>query len=583
MVVWNLNNIYDVSKTDEIIAELEKKVEQFTNIRSELKSDLPVKRFFEILSSIEEMLLISQKIGGYASLKFSEDTGSSENNYLYARMSKLGSEISNKILFFDLWFKSLSDEDAQKYLDSANKYHYYLSQIRSFKKYALKEKEEQIINLKDLTGSEVLTKLYDVITNKFIFDWKDSKTGEDKKISQAELLQNVHSDSPKERKLTYETLLNKYVEFKQELSELYQGIVLDWYNENVSIRKFESPISVRNLSNDVSDKIVNTLFKVTRKNISLFHDYFKVKAKLVGLEKLKRFDIYAPLKKIEKDYTFDESKKLVLDTYKEFSDVAHSYAKEVFDKENIHTDLTPGKRSGAFCYTIEKDMTPYVLQNYTGKIKDVFTMMHELGHAIHGRSSREQTQFTFHSSLPMAETASIFAETLLFNKLLNECSKDEKMSLLGESLDSHYASIVRQIYFVLFEVEAHTLISKGCTSDELNELYFALLKEQFGDSVEVPEIFKNEWMYIPHMFHTPFYCYAYGFGNLLALSLYGLYVQEGDVFVDKYMKLLAAGGSDSAENLFRDIMGIDISDEAFWQKGFDLIKEQLNSLEELVE
>jgi oligoendopeptidase F len=209
-------------------------------------------------------------------------------------------------------------------------------------------------------------------------------------------------------------------------------------------------------------------------------------------------------------------------------------------------------------------------------------MMHEFGHGIHGRAAKEQSQFTYHSALPMAETASIFGETLLEKRMLKEASLDEKKQILIKSLDDKYASIIRQAYFVIFEVKAHEVINKGATIEELNKLYFETLKDQFNDAVELPDIFQHEWKYIPHIYHTPFYCYAYAFGNLMALSLYKTYEQQGKEFVDKYMSLLSAGGSDSPFNIVKDNLGLDITEEEFWQKAFDLIKEEVEELKKLI-
>ena len=208
-------------------------------------------------------------------------------------------------------------------------------------------------------------------------------------------------------------------------------------------------------------------------------------------------------------------------------------------------------------------------------------MMHELGHAIHGRAARKQTQFTFHSALPMAELASIFGETLLEKKIMKQATPKEKKSLLIQSLDNKYASIIRQAYFVIFEQKAHKEIANGATIQQLNSLYLENLKKQFGNSIEIPQIFQHEWKYIPHIYYSPFYCYAYAFGNLLGLSLYSMYKKQGKEFIDKYIKILSMGGSDSPQNIL-NILNIDISDPKFWQGGFDLIDKELQELKKLI-
>ncbi|MFP4401497.1 MAG: M3 family metallopeptidase, partial [Candidatus Woesearchaeota archaeon] len=490
MVTWDLEQIYPFKDTEKLISELKRKADDFVKYRDELDPKMSAERFMDLLREFEKMSVLSNKLNAYASLSLSEDTSDSEKNMHVARISELDSDISNKLMFFDLWFKSLSDKDAKRYIDNAGKYSYFLKKIRQFKKFTLSEKEEKIINIKDLTGSEVLVRLYDLVANKFKYRWGK------KEITQSELTKHVKSSKEEERKKAYDLLLGRYKEHEALLGELYKNIILDWKNENIKLRGFEKPISPRNLSNDVDDKTVDALLDVTRKNIRIYHEYFRLKAKLIKKKKLERYDIYAPATKSAKKYNYQESKKIVLDAYRSFSDQAYEYAKEIFDKNHVHSELKAGKQGGAFCSSVTKDMPPYILLNFTGVLNDVFTMMHEFGHGIHSRAARNQTQFTFHSSLPMAETASIFGETLLGYKLLSESEKIEKIALLVNSLDSHYASIIRQAYFVIFEKDAHDLIAKGCTVDDLNKLYYDNLKEQFGSSINVPKIFSHEWKYI---------------------------------------------------------------------------------------
>jgi len=576
MVKWNLSEIYNFEDTDKILAKIKRKVKKAKSFRKELKNSLNEKRFMEILKELESIGTLSAKLSGYASLWLTEKTDSSERNTHDAKISQALTELGNELIFFGLWFKELNQKDADRFIKSSGKYAYHLKSVRQFKKYTLKENEEQIINIKDLTGDESITRFYDIITNSFLFDF------EGKKVTQADIVTYVRHPSAKKRELAYKNLLKKYKENDAILGEIYKSLVQSWVNENVGIRKFKSPISARNLGNDIDDKIVDTMLNVVRKNIPIFHEYFKLKAKLLGYKKLSRFHIYAPIKKSETKYTYKEGKDLVLNTYKEFSELAHTYAKEIFDLKHFDSEVKQGKQNGAFCSSISKNIAPYILQSYNGKISDVFTMMHEFGHGIHGRAARDQTEFTFHSSTPMAETASIFGETLLEKKMLKQSNKKDKISILMRSLDDKYASIIRQAYIVVFEKLIYDKINQGCTIEEINKYYLENLKEQFGNSVEIPDIFQHEWKYILHFFHYPFYCYSYAFGNLLALSFYGIYEEQGEKFVDNYMNVLAAGGSDSPQNIIKKELGLNITKELFWQKAFDLIRKDLNELKKLV-
>jgi oligoendopeptidase F len=269
----------------------------------------------------------------------------------------------------------------------------------------------------------------------------------------------------------------------------------------------------------------------------------------------------------------------VLDAYQGFSPKLAGLVRRVIDERHLDARLQPGKLSGAYCYSIVPGMTPYVLLNYTGEARDVATLAHELGHAVHGMLAADHSVFTFHSTLPLAETASVFGERILSDALLaQETRKSVKQGLLISQLDDIYATVIRQAYFVLFENVAHEMIAKGATAKDLSGAYLDTLRRQFGRAVPVSDEFRWEWLSIPHIFGSPFYCYAYSFGNLLVLALYRQYQQQGQAFVPKYLDLLAAGGSEKPDTILRKV-GVDIRSPAFWQSGFDTIAELVRELE----
>jgi len=353
----------------------------------------------------------------------------------------------------------------------------------------------------------------------------------------------------------------------------------------MTIRGYTSPISVRNLSNDVTDKSVKTMLDVVRANNKLFREYFKVKYEINkknGDEyEFSRYHIYAPFKtELKEKYSYAKSKEIVLEAYKEFHPKFYEKAKEIFDANHVHSHPQLNKRSGAFCYGISPKDTAYILLNHSDTLMDVFTMIHEFGHGIHDELSRKQTSFNFHPPLVTAETASIFSEMMLSEKMLNASKSDkEKIYLLIRSIDHEWASIIRQAYFLYFEEFAHDNIHKGITKEELDEKYYELLKEQFGD-MEIPEEFKEEWNYIPHIHASPFYVYAYAWGNLFVLALFDMYKKEGEPFKEKYIKFLEAGGSKSPADLMKEL-GVDPEDKEFWQRGFNIISEQIEQLKDL--
>lgn len=294
---------------------------------------------------------------------------------------------------------------------------------------------------------------------------------------------------------------------------------------------------------------------------------------------MSRYHLYAPHRKEARKYRYADAVTMVLEAYRSFSPQLADLAEQVFRERHIDGPSRPGKLGGAYCYSVEPGMTPYVMLNYTGEARDIATMAHELGHAIHGMLARDHSIFTFHATLPLAETASVFGERILSDALMSqERNKSVQQGLLVSQLDDLYATVLRQAYFVRFEKLAHHMIADGATGDQLAKAYLRELRQQFGKSVKVPEEFQWEWLTIPHLFSSPFYCYAYSFGNLLVLALYGMYKQQGSAFVPKYLALLSTGGSQPPQGILK-AFGVDLTSPDFWQSGFDTIQEMVEQLE----
>ncbi len=581
---WDLSELAKNPKSQAFqkqIKELENQAKKFEKIKLKLHPKMSSKKFMSILNEVEGISEKMSKIGGYASLSYSSDTQSDEATSLMTMMSKLGSEISNKILFFDLWWKTQVDEkNAKRLIKDSGELTEYLAHKRLFAKYALSEPEERIINTLDVTGISALVKLYDKITNAYEYKMKiGNKT---KKMTREELTNYVRSTSPKIRETAYKTILTKYTENKGVIGEIYQNIVLNWRDEGIEIRGYESPISMRNIGNNVDDKTIESLLAVCKRNSPVFQKFFVQKAKMLKIKKLRRYDIYAPAAANikEKNYSYNKSVKLVFESLGKFSETLEKFARKVFNENHIDSSIRQGKRDGAFCSTLTPKITPYVLVNFTGKSRDVFTLAHELGHAVHSQAAQDRSILVQDAPLPLAETASTFSELLLYDNLSDKISDDEKKIMLSEKIDDLYATIMRQSFFTIFEVDAHKQIGEGTTVDEISKTYLQNLKVQFGNSVNLSEDFAIEWSCIPHFYHTPFYCYSYSFGNLLALSLFQRYKKEGKDFVPAYIEILAAGGSKKPEKLLSEY-GFDIRSPKFWQEGFDYVDEQVKALSSL--
>ena len=579
---WDLTQLFPGFDSPELqgaFENVEEQVASFEGVRGKLNPEIDPETFLTIVRASEEATRVVNRTYAFAGLAFAADTQDQNAQSLVGRVQQFVAEIQNRTLFFSLWWKDLDEANAERLLNASGDYRYYLEAIRKFQPYTLSEAEEKVINLKDVTGSNALVNLYDAITNRYVF--KLEVNGEVRELTRAELQPYIQGPDADLRARAYQELYRVYGEDGNVLGQMYQTRARDWHNENILLRKFSSPISVRNLANDIPDEAVDVLMDVTRKNAVIFQRYFKLKAKQLGIEKLRRYDIYAPLAKSDKAFEFGDAAQMVLESFRAFEPRVGELAQRVFDEDRLDSEVRKGKQGGAFCAAINPEDTPYVLMNYTGRARDVATLAHELGHAIHAMLASEHTAFTFHSSLPLAETASTFGEIMLTEKLLSEETDEAvRRDILFKQMDDAFATVLRQIYFAMFEREAHEMIQKNASTDELSAAYLENLKQQFGDSVDISDEFKWEWVSIPHIYHVPFYVYAYAFGQLLVFSLYQQYRAEGESFKPRYLKILSAGGSEAPEKILADA-GIDIRSADFWQGGFDVLSRMVDELEKL--
>jgi oligoendopeptidase F len=579
---WNLGELYpgfDSPDLQVAFDNVEEQVMSFEGIRGKLQPDLDANLFMEFVRASESIARTINKIYAFTGLSFSSDTQDQIAQTYMARVQQFAAEMQNRTLFFSLWWKELDDRNAERLMNSADGYRYYLEEMRHFKPHTLSEVEEKVVNIKDVTGSNALNTLYEAITNRYVF--KLEVDGEIKELTRGQLTAYVQGPDSGLRAKAYQELYRVYGADATILGQMYQTLARDWHNENIGLRKFSSPMAVRNLQNDIPNEAVDALLEVARRNAKIFQRYFKLKAKHLGIDRLRRYDIYAPIANSDKKFEYDSATQMVFDSFNTFDPQLAEMAQRVFDQEHVDSEVRKGKRDGAFCWSVLPDMTPYVLLNYQGRARDVATMAHELGHAIHAMLASHHNTFTFHSSLPLAETASTFGEMMLTDKLLAE-EKDESVrrDLLFKQVDDAYATIMRQSYFAMYEKQAHEMIQKNASVNDLAAAYMDNLKEQFGDAVELSDEFQWEWVSIPHIFHTPFYVYAYAFGQLLVFSLYQQFKTEGEAFKPKYLKILSAGGSEAPAKILGEA-GIDIRSAKFWQGGFDVLDKLVGELEKL--
>ena len=579
---WSLDALYPSHDGHEIqsaFKELEGQTVEFEKKRPQLSAKISQAELRSIIQALESIYRIGYRVASYAELWFSADTQNQSALGMVMRTEQLISEINNRTLFFSLWWKDLPDETAKPLMEGIGDYRYWLEEMRHFKPHTLSEPEEKIINTKNVTGVSALNTLYDSLTNRYVF--KVEVDGAVKELTRGELMSLVRTPDPDLRARAYQELYRVYGDDASILGQMYQTIVRDWRNEEVTLRKHKTPLSARNLANDLPDEVIETLLETCRRNTGVFERFFKLKAKLLGMDKLRRYDIYAPVAKAEKPYAYEEAAAKVLESFSKFDPRFAQLAERVFAEDHLDSEVRKGKTGGAFCSTVNPDITPWVLLNYQGKADDVATMAHELGHAIHSMLAEQHSLFTQHANLPLAETASTFGEMMLVDQLLaEESDASVRRDLLFRQVDDAYATIQRQAFFAMFEKQAHQMVIDGASVDEISEAYMENLKTQFGDAVEVADEFKYEWVSIPHIYQVPFYVYAYAFGQLLVLALYKRFKAEGEAFKPRYIRLLSAGGSEAPMNLL-DEAGVDVRQAAFWQGGFDVLSEMVDKLEKL--
>jgi oligoendopeptidase F len=582
--IWNLSDVLPARSGKifqaSIVDTLEGLIVEFENSRDQLNDSISQDRFLNFLEQYEKIGRLRSKLSGYAYMYFSEDTRLQDARTFKARAEEIDADTANRTLFFELWWKSVSPETSARLLSDAGSFEYYLRHLLQTRPYTLPEQVEQAINLKDVTGRSALLQIYHQIRDSFIYEL--TLENAPKKLTEEKVRDLFYSPKKEERSVAYHAMMHKFEGNKDILGEIYQSLVRDWHNEGIKLRKYSTPISIRNIANDVPDRAVESLLSACKENVSLFQRYFKFKARVLNLPEMSRTDVYSPMQiESEKVYPWKEGKELVVNSFKQFDERFASMANNVFFESHIDAEPRVGKLGGAYCMSVTPDITPYVLMSYTGKPRSVATLAHELGHAIHSQLSarKNPNQLTYEPPLPLAETASVFGEMILTDAMLAEADEKTRKAILVDLINDSYATILRQAFFVLFEVEAHERISGGINVDDLCDLYLSNLTTQFGSSLAIPAEFRYEWLSIPHIYASPFYCYSYAWGNLLVLALYSAYKKQGAAaFAPGYVKMLSYGGAESPEKILGEA-GFDVTSRSFWQGGFDELSNIVSELE----
>lgn len=585
---WNLNDIIPQGRFDQLFNQVERDIETLRGSLKRYSPDIGEQRFRREMEFNERLVERLSRLSAYCSLLESTDLKSQDAKLLRARTDNLLVRYSEAVIPIHHWLKGLpvtgrqplDETNAKRLFRSVPDLSYVLEHMRFLARYTLAPGEERIMARKRVSGAGALSDLYDVLVDGFRYEFRPKGCRPKTFVTQEPLRRYFSSPKPAEREAAYRAVFEPYGQNLTALFLIYQAIVKDWVSDS-QLRKHTSPISMRNIHNQVPDAAIEALLATVERNTDLFQEFFGYKAKRLGTRRLRRYDVMAPIDRAERNVPLDKARRLVLDTFRSFAPGFADKAEQVFKARHIDTHPRPGKRSGAFCSNVAPSVLPYVLLNYTGNNSSVSTMAHELGHAIHDIYASGHTISAAGTTLPLAETASTIAEVIVFERLLETAkSAREKRALLAEKLTDAYSTIVRQAYIVKFEMEAHSHMEKGLKADDLCQTYLGLLRSHFGRAVEVSDEFRLEWAYIPHIFHTPFYCYAYSFGDLLSLALYSRYKTHGRAFVPKIERILAYGSSKSPDDILKEV-GIDMADRRFWQGSFDILKGWLEQLRRL--
>ena len=575
-----------VADFDKLLAEIEANIEIVEKWWKKLDAKMSTSEFAEFMEYDQTLEKKFSKLMYLPELMEATNQKDAQARLMKSKASDLAIKFNQTSRKIGHWLKGLSvegkenldDTNAKRLFAAIPDLEYGLNYGRMSAKHTLSQLEEEIIENKDVNGGGAISDLRALIEADLVYEM-----GKKKIKNQAELLKNVYSSDPKKREGAYRALFDKHKENIDKFFVIYQSVVKDWAFE-AKIRGYSSAIGMRNFGNHVPDGAIETLLRVCREERGVFWRYFEYKAKTLGKKRLNRFDLYAPIefKTLKpKVVKYELAKQIVLDSFGTFSPKFANMAKKVIDESHIDSHPKTNKRSGAFCATVNPKVTPYVLLNYTNSQRDVSTLAHELGHAVHSLFANHHYSSAQQANLPLSETASTLGEVIVFEHMLSkETDKAVKRQMLAEKIGDSFASILRQNYFTMFELEAHKRATTGVTADELCKLWLENLREQFGKSVMIPDIFKYEWLYVSHFFESPFYCYAYSFGELLSLSLYARYKREGKPFVPKIEAVLAAGGAMSPEKVLEKV-GVRMDDEKFWKDGFELIRGWQNELEAL--
>jgi oligoendopeptidase F len=522
------------------------------------------------------------RAGHYAALRFSTDTADPVRGALMQKAQEAETAIETTLLFFDLEWAALGDDRVEELLagDGLDFCAHHLRNVRRYREHLLSEPEEKILAEKNLTGASAWSRLFEELTSAIEVTLPGAGEQPEDRVALDVALSRLALPDREVRRTTAEAVTAALAPGLRTRAFLFNTLLADKATDD-RLRRYPGWLAARNLANEASDESVAALIDAVRDRYELARRWYRLKAKLLGVEKLADYDRMAAVTQDDVTFSYAEARELVIDCYSSFSPELGNLVGRFFAENWIDGPVRPAKRGGAFCASGVPSVHPYVLLNYTSRRRDVLTLAHELGHGVHFALAAKQGIFHQGTPLTLAETASVFGETIVFGRLLEaDSSPESRLALLAENLEGAIATVFRQVAMNRFEESVHTARrGEGELSVErFGELWADSQSEMLGDSVELTDGYRSWWSYVPHFIGSPGYVYAYAYGQLLALSVYQRYEHQGADFVPQYLELLSTGGSRSPQELGQ-IVGVDLADPGFWDAGLDLVERQLEEAE----
>jgi oligoendopeptidase F len=583
---WDLSDLFssiDDPKIEESLANLRERAEEFAE-KYRGKINNPDLTTDMMLSAITEYEAISQDLDKpltYAHLRFSVDTTDASLGAFIQRMQELTTEISIVLLFFGLELLEAPEDLISRAVSdpSLANYRHYVTSSRLFRPYMLSEPEEKILEDKANTGRRAFTRLFETTTSSIAFHMV--REGEEKQLTMPEVLALLRDPDRETRRSAAASLTQGLSANQQTLTFIFNTLIQDKAVDD-RLRKMQYPEQARNLSNELDPETVELVVSSAVEYYPLVARYYETKREILGYDTLTHYDRYAPIFETRETVEWSRARTIVLDSFGGFSPTMRDCASDFFDRSWIDAQIKKGKRGGAYCSYVTPDLHPYVFMNYLSRMDDVMTLAHELGHGVHARLAGDKSYFNFSSVLPLAELASTFGEMLVFESLQKSASDEDRLALYGEKIESAFATIFRQAAMYRFEQAIHARRRSGgeLTTEEFSAIWQENQQQMFGDSVELGEEHRLWWMYVPHFINSPFYVYAYTFGELVVMALYARYKQEGKTFAPKYLDILRVGGSMTPAETLAQI-GVDIHSAEFWQGGLKFLEGFVQEFERL--